>query len=593
MKTEDDAAIVTLRQAMYDDQLLVQRGVMTQEEFDQEWYCFPAGTLIATSRGQVPIESIRQGDTVLTHRNRWRPVTATMNREYSGDIAEIVAFGFPRPLRCTPEHPLLVYDKDTRCRAWKPAQDLQPGDYIVTPKANVGAKVISETWAQLIAWFVCEGSSDGNRVTFSLNGGDQAEVAHVCGLLSMLGYTATWVSTGGEDSASGGLRINDVKLADRLVAWCGSGAHHKRIPFDIISGHEQLFFEELIRGDGCIIEPVQGGHRYTYNTVSLGLAFDVMLLASTLGRRAGITIKPPQDLVICGRATHSTESYAVNIPKGVKVNHSRVREAFPSKLGMVYRVKAVTLVPFAGQVFNIAVKEDESYVAFGRAVHNCALEAAIKGSIYGKALSAMRKDNRIRRVPHDPALPVFDVWDLGKGQNMSVGLYQRIAREVHMIEYLEGAESDGIEQMIGVLKRKPYVYGKHFAPHDIRGTELSIGKTRFKVAKDLGWEFDIVADIGLEDGINAARLMFARLWADEEKCEGFLEAIAHYRRPYNDRLQTFGDQPLHDWSSHPADQLRYAAVAEEKMTNDKRTPRRRSTGGNAGGGANAGLGWMG
>ena len=32
--------------------------------------------------------------------------------------------------------------------------------------------------------------------------------------------------------------------------------------------------------------------------------------------------------------------------------------------------------------------------------------------------------------------------------------------------------------MIAKLQRRPYVYGKHFAPHDIRATDLSTGKTR-------------------------------------------------------------------------------------------------------------------
>jgi hypothetical protein len=36
--------------------------------------CFPAGTLITTARGQIPIEAVELGDLVLTHEGRWRPV---------------------------------------------------------------------------------------------------------------------------------------------------------------------------------------------------------------------------------------------------------------------------------------------------------------------------------------------------------------------------------------------------------------------------------------------------------------------------------------------------------------------------------------
>ena len=38
--------------------------------------CFPEGTLVLTDKGYMDIESIRVGMKVLTHRGRWRRVTA-------------------------------------------------------------------------------------------------------------------------------------------------------------------------------------------------------------------------------------------------------------------------------------------------------------------------------------------------------------------------------------------------------------------------------------------------------------------------------------------------------------------------------------
>jgi phage terminase large subunit len=195
--------------------------------------------------------------------------------------------------------------------------------------------------------------------------------------------------------------------------------------------------------------------------------------------------------------------------------------------------------------------------------------AAIKGAYYAKQLAAAYRENRIRIVPYDPALPVFDVWDLGKGPKMSVGMFQRFGRQVSLIDYLEGQESDGIPDVIGDLKRKPYVWGKHFAPHDIRSTDLSTGKTRLETAKNLGWEFEVVPEIGVDDGISAGRLMFARLWINEAPCAQFIEAIGQYRLEWNERLGQFGTKPIHDWSSHPSDMYRYAAVVEDKMRADK------------------------
>jgi len=223
--------------------------------------------------------------------------------------------------------------------------------------------------------------------------------------------------------------------------------------------------------------------------------------------------------------------------------------------------------------------------------------AAIKGAYYAKQLAAAYREARIRIVPHDPALPVYDVWDLGKGPNMPVGMFQRFGREVHMIDYEEGQQSDGIEQLIGVLKQKPYVWGRHFAPHDIKATEIMTGKTRWETAKNLGWEFDIVPLMGVDDRINAGRLMFARTWFNEPRLGPFIEAIGQYRREWMQNLGRFGDKPVHDWTSHSADMFSYAAVAEDQMRADKAKAKKpapaRKTFDQRKGARGTGLGWMG
>lgn len=195
--------------------------------------------------------------------------------------------------------------------------------------------------------------------------------------------------------------------------------------------------------------------------------------------------------------------------------------------------------------------------------------AAIKGAYYGKQLDAAIREKRVGRVPYDPALKVYDVWDLGKGTKMAVGMFQRFGRSVQMIDYLQGTESDGIPQIIKLLQEKPYIWGAHFAPHDIRATDLGTGKTRLETAAALGWRFDVVPELTVDDGISAGRLMFARLWIDEVACQVFLDAIGQYRQEWDDKRGMFRDLPLHDWTSHPADMYRYAAIVEDQMTNEK------------------------
>lgn len=69
--------------------------------------CTVAGTLVTTDRGEVPIEDVRIGDMVLTHRNRFRPVVATIDN----DVQQVyeVKFSSGKVLTCTKDHSMLYY----------------------------------------------------------------------------------------------------------------------------------------------------------------------------------------------------------------------------------------------------------------------------------------------------------------------------------------------------------------------------------------------------------------------------------------------------------------------------------------------------
>lgn len=92
---------LALRQAGWDDSRAVWTGSCP---------CFPAGTLILTRhRGLVPIESVDVGDEVLTHRSRWRVVTATGSEE--SDLVRVRGQGH-WGLETTSDHPFLTGDDE-------------------------------------------------------------------------------------------------------------------------------------------------------------------------------------------------------------------------------------------------------------------------------------------------------------------------------------------------------------------------------------------------------------------------------------------------------------------------------------------------
>jgi len=221
---------------------------------------------------------------------------------------------------------------------------------------------------------------------------------------------------------------------------------------------------------------------------------------------------------------------------------------------------------------------DQAYLAQAQAVmtsdeyaqeFECSWEAAVKGAIYSKEMEATRQAGRITAVPYDPALPVDTDWDLGIGDAMAIW-YSQSTRggEVRVIDYTESS-GEGFPYYAKALNEKGYVYGKHWAPHDIQVRELSSGRSRLEVAASQGIRFEVTprlhTEIGqeIEEGIHAARMLFPRCWFDAQRCKHGLEALQHYRRDYNQKLNEFKATPVHDWASHGADAFRGLAVRHQ------------------------------
>ena len=67
--------------------------------------CLLPGQRVTTRHGLVPIEKVRVGDEVLTHRGRYRAVTEVFARPYEGPVVTLMAG--ESQVSATPEHPFL------------------------------------------------------------------------------------------------------------------------------------------------------------------------------------------------------------------------------------------------------------------------------------------------------------------------------------------------------------------------------------------------------------------------------------------------------------------------------------------------------
>lgn len=196
--------------------------------------------------------------------------------------------------------------------------------------------------------------------------------------------------------------------------------------------------------------------------------------------------------------------------------------------------------------------------AEGRARFNSeymvAFDSPAPGAFYGEALEAAQAEGRITSVPYDPTLKVDTAWDLGIDDYTAIWFFQTAGREVRVIDYFE-TSGEGLQAIVRqAIAGKPYVYGRHYLPHDVRVRELGAeGRSRLETLSGLGLApIEVGTAAGPEERIAAARAMIPMAWFDEAACAAGLERLRAYRKRWNTGTYSFSG-PLHDQASHGAD----------------------------------------
>ena len=192
----------------------------------------------------------------------------------------------------------------------------------------------------------------------------------------------------------------------------------------------------------------------------------------------------------------------------------------------------------------------------------CSFTLGIEGSYYAKYIKEAKDEGRVTNVPWDRQALVNTVWDIGYGDSTAIIFYQLVGKEIHIIDYYEN-HGEGLPHYKKILADKPYNYEEHFAPHDIESHAFSSGLSAKEVGAKLGISFITLPTLKLriEDGIEALRGVFPRIWIDSKKCAPLVKALENYRKEFDDKNNVYKSRPLHDWCSHAADSARYMAIA--------------------------------
>lgn len=195
----------------------------------------------------------------------------------------------------------------------------------------------------------------------------------------------------------------------------------------------------------------------------------------------------------------------------------------------------------------------------------CSFEASIVGAYYAKEMKTAKQDGRITTVPYDPSIGVVSAWDLGIGDSTAIWMAQYAGQEIRLIDYYENS-GVGLDHYAKELSNRGYHFTDHILPHDVQVKELGTGKSRIETLYNLGIQNVTIAPrLSVDDGIQAVRSMLNKCWFDENKCERGVEALTQYRREFDEKLKHWRGRPLHDWTSHGSDAMRYLATGKRDI----------------------------
>ncbi|MCS6937055.1 MAG: adenosylcobalamin-dependent ribonucleoside-diphosphate reductase [Candidatus Bipolaricaulota bacterium] len=267
--------------------------------------CFPAGTQVWTRQGPKPIEQIEVGEEVLTHRNRFRPVTHTMSREIAEPLRSLKLWYLgDQTIYATKDHRFLAFD-GTKVD-WVTAQELTPSHYVrvgrigsseneapreldladyveenlleedesvYTATAYVGGNgavavkeskrvrrkiAVDERLGLWLGFFVAEGGITDHSVYFTLSKDERSYAEAICELTRQLfGVEATIQER--TDQPGHWLRVyaHSRILADFVRSFfCGAvRAHEKELPAWFLTAPpvvQKAFIAGLFLGDGVV-----------------------------------------------------------------------------------------------------------------------------------------------------------------------------------------------------------------------------------------------------------------------------------------------------------------------------------------------------
>jgi phage terminase large subunit len=188
-----------------------------------------------------------------------------------------------------------------------------------------------------------------------------------------------------------------------------------------------------------------------------------------------------------------------------------------------------------------------------------------EGAYYAKDLAKAIADKRVTQLAPDPLLPFKAFWDIGIRDATSIWIAQLSGQTIKVLDYYE-AVGQPLGSHLEWLRSHGYGNATCILPHDGARADM-VSAVRFEDhIRSAGFEVETVENQGKGAAlkrVEAARRLFPRIWFDELKCAGGLDALGWYHEK-RDEHRNIGLGPEHDWASHAADAFGLMCVAYEE-----------------------------
>ena len=190
----------------------------------------------------------------------------------------------------------------------------------------------------------------------------------------------------------------------------------------------------------------------------------------------------------------------------------------------------------------------------------CSFDRGVDGAFYAKLITKMYQDDRIIPLSYDPYKLVHTSFDLGWDDCTSIIFFQIDGEHIKIIDCEEHSNKT-LNFYKNLLLEKGYKYGTHLFPHDVEHVDgLSTGLTRKELLEDMQIPVTVVPRSFIVDGIEAVKvLLSSKIYINSNKCDKLIKSLENYHREYDEKKKIYGNKPLHNWSSHYCDSIRYLA----------------------------------